>query len=105
MNSYPVKYLVSFSLKLYNIKIGSEIQSLFNDNRNSENGEKLVKTNSLIMAVSVVKSNIMNLTRSLEKILEESTLSGELKLNNRSIKEFPKNIAKYNLNDLVYAGN
>ncbi|CAO1348872.1 unnamed protein product [Diamesa hyperborea] len=55
------------------------------------------------MAVSVVKSNIMNLTRSLEKILEESTLSGELKLNNRSIKEFPKNIAKYNLNDLVYA--
>lgn len=57
------------------------------------------------MAVSVVKSNIMNLTRSLEKILEESTLSGELKLNNRSIKEFPKNIAKYNLNDLVYAGN
>ena len=45
------------------------------------------------------------LTRSLERILEEANLSGELKLSNRKLKDFPKAAGKYNLSDTVFAGN
>lgn len=47
------------------------------------------------------------LTRSLERILEEAHLSGELKLSGRKLKDFPKvgkTGAKYNLSDTVIAG-
>lgn len=45
-----------------------------------------------------------NLARSLEKILEEAHLSGELKLSGRKLKEFPHTGRKYNLSDTVIAG-
>ena len=48
------------------------------------------------------------LTRSLERILEEAHLSGELKLSGRKLKDFPKvgktGSSKYNLQDTVIAG-
>ncbi|KZC10994.1 Leucine-rich repeat and calponin homology domain-containing protein 3 [Dufourea novaeangliae] len=47
------------------------------------------------------------LTRSLERILEEAHLSGELKLSGRKLKDFPKvgktGSSKYNLQDTVFA--
>ncbi|KAG5676860.1 hypothetical protein PVAND_006667 [Polypedilum vanderplanki] len=43
----------------------------------------------------------MNLTRSLEKILDECTISGELLLANRKLKDFPKYYG--NLTDTVFA--
>lgn len=44
------------------------------------------------------------LTRSLERILEDANLSGELKLSGRKLKDFPKAAGKYNLSDTVIAG-
>lgn len=44
------------------------------------------------------------LTRSLEKILEEAHLGGELKLSGRKLKEFPRTGGKYDLSDTVIAG-
>lgn len=44
------------------------------------------------------------LTRSLERILEEACLSGELVLTNRKLKDFPKCGSKYDLTDTVIAG-
>ncbi|XP_050302800.1 leucine-rich repeat and calponin homology domain-containing protein isoform X2 [Anthonomus grandis grandis] len=44
-----------------------------------------------------------HLTRSLEKILDEAHQSGELKLSNRKLKDFPKAKDKYNLSDTVIA--
>nr|CAH7764986.1 unnamed protein product [Callosobruchus chinensis] len=44
-----------------------------------------------------------HLTRSLERILEEANQSGELKLSNRKLKDFPKASEKYNLSDTVIA--
>uniref|UniRef100_A0A182K1N7 Uncharacterized protein n=1 Tax=Anopheles christyi TaxID=43041 RepID=A0A182K1N7_9DIPT len=43
------------------------------------------------------------LTRSLERILEDAHLSGELKLSGRKLKDFPKAAGKYNLSDTVIA--
>ncbi|XP_067623309.1 DISP complex protein LRCH3 isoform X2 [Eurosta solidaginis] len=43
------------------------------------------------------------LARSLERILEEAHLSGELILTNRKLKDFPKTSTKYNLGDTVIA--
>lgn len=60
-----------------------------------------------MMAVLVthVNGHIQNqLTRSLERILEEANQSGELKLSNRKLKDFPKANEKYNLSDTVIAG-
>lgn len=51
--------------------------------------------------------NIMQqnqLTRSLERILDEAHISGELRLSGRKLKDFPKAAGKYNLNDTVIAG-
>lgn len=57
------------------------------------------------MAVSIVNhNNVMNLTRSLEKILDECSASGELRLQNRKLKDFPKYYGKFNLSDTVFAG-
>lgn len=44
------------------------------------------------------------LTRSLERLLEEAHLSGELKLTGRKLKDFPNAGEKYNLSDTVIAG-
>lgn len=44
------------------------------------------------------------LTRSLERILEDANLSGELKLSGRKLKDFPKAAGKFNLSDTVIAG-
>lgn len=43
------------------------------------------------------------LTKSLERILEDAYLSGELKLSGRKLKEFPKPV-KFDLSDTVVAG-
>lgn len=43
------------------------------------------------------------LTRSLERMLEEANQSGELRLSNRKLKDFPKACSKYNLSDTVVA--
>ncbi|XP_065357119.1 leucine-rich repeat and calponin homology domain-containing protein isoform X2 [Calliphora vicina] len=43
------------------------------------------------------------LARSLERILEEAHLSGELILTNRKLKDFPKTGTKFNLHDTVIA--
>lgn len=49
-------------------------------------------------------SNIHSqLTKSLERILEDAYLSGELKLSGRKLKEFPKPV-KFDLCDTVVAG-
>lgn len=66
------------------------------------------------MAVVSIKTNTSNnmsgghlqnqLTRSLERILEDANLSGELKLSGRKLKDFPKAAGKYNLSDTVIAG-
>ncbi|CAH0556885.1 unnamed protein product [Brassicogethes aeneus] len=54
--------------------------------------------------VTHVNGHIQNqLTRSLERILEEANQSGELKLSNRKLKDFPKANEKYNLSDTVIA--
>uniref|UniRef100_A0A1B6GPQ1 Calponin-homology (CH) domain-containing protein n=1 Tax=Cuerna arida TaxID=1464854 RepID=A0A1B6GPQ1_9HEMI len=42
-------------------------------------------------------------TRSLEKILEEAHLSGELRLSGRKLKDFPRTGGKYDLSDTVIA--
>lgn len=46
----------------------------------------------------------MNLTRSLEKLLDDCVASGELRLTNRKLKDFPKCYGKFNLSDTVFAG-
>ncbi|XP_047735524.1 leucine-rich repeat and calponin homology domain-containing protein isoform X2 [Hyalella azteca] len=43
------------------------------------------------------------IARTLDRILEESVLTGELFLCGRKIKEYPKNASKYNLSDTVIA--
>lgn len=43
------------------------------------------------------------LTRTLERVFEEAQLTGELKLNGRKLKDFPKYTAKYDLRDTVFA--
>uniref|UniRef100_T1IN84 Calponin-homology (CH) domain-containing protein n=1 Tax=Strigamia maritima TaxID=126957 RepID=T1IN84_STRMM len=44
-----------------------------------------------------------HLTRSLERVVEEAQLTGEIRLSGRKLKEFPKIASKYNLNDTVLA--
>lgn len=44
------------------------------------------------------------ISRSLERILEDANLSGELKLCGRKLKEFPKIAGKFDLRDTVFAG-
>lgn len=44
------------------------------------------------------------LSRSLERILEDAHVSGELKLSGRKLRDFPKAAGKYNLNDTTIAG-
>jgi hypothetical protein len=56
------------------------------------------------MAISVINNSNMNLTRSLEKILDECSASGELKLSGRKLKDFPRINGKFNLTDTVFAG-
>ncbi|XP_045470138.1 leucine-rich repeat and calponin homology domain-containing protein isoform X3 [Harmonia axyridis] len=59
-----------------------------------------------MMAVLVQNTNghlQSQLTRSLERILEEAHQSGELRLSNRKLKDFPKCSDKYNLSDTVIA--
>ncbi|KAI8427527.1 hypothetical protein MSG28_002053 [Choristoneura fumiferana] len=49
------------------------------------------------------QSNIHSqLTKSLERILEDAYLSGELKLSGRKLREFPKPV-KFDLSDTVVA--
>ncbi|XP_057662874.1 leucine-rich repeat and calponin homology domain-containing protein isoform X2 [Diorhabda carinulata] len=58
----------------------------------------------MAVLVSNISGHIQNqLTRSLERILEEANQSGELKLSNRKLKDFPKTNEKYNLSDTVIA--
>ncbi|PBC29225.1 Leucine-rich repeat and calponiny domain-containing protein [Apis cerana cerana] len=62
----------------------------------------------MAMVASNMSGHIQKqLTRSLERILEEAHLSGELKLSGRKLKDFPKvgktGSSKYNLQDTVIA--
>ncbi|XP_076280559.1 leucine-rich-repeats and calponin homology domain protein [Lasioglossum baleicum] len=62
----------------------------------------------MAMVASNMSGHIQKqLTRSLERILEEAHLSGELKLSGRKLKDFPKvgktGSSKYNLQDTVFA--
>jgi hypothetical protein len=64
---------------------------------------------NMAMVASNMSGHIQKqLTRSLERILEEAHLSGELKLSGRKLKDFPKvgkaGVTKYNLQDTVIAG-
>lgn len=66
-----------------------------------------VKIGKMKMAVKVNNKSgtgQQNLTRSLEKILEEAHYSGELSLSNRKLKDFPKPTKEYNLSDTIIAG-
>lgn len=42
--------------------------------------------------------------RNIDRVLEDAQLKGELKLNSRKLKEFPKIACKYDLSDVVRAG-
>lgn len=42
--------------------------------------------------------------RNIDRVLEDAQLKGELKLNSRKLKEFPKIANKYDLSDVVKAG-
>lgn len=44
------------------------------------------------------------LNRNLERLFEEGQSSGELRIGNRRLREFPKVASKYNLKDTVYSG-
>ncbi|XP_017777908.1 PREDICTED: leucine-rich repeat and calponin homology domain-containing protein 3 isoform X2 [Nicrophorus vespilloides] len=56
----------------------------------------------MAVLASNLSGHIQNqLTKSLERILEDANQSGELKLSNRKLKDFPK--VKYNLSDTVIA--
>lgn len=58
-----------------------------------------------VLSVSNMNGHLQNqLTKSLERILEEAHLSGELKLSGRKLKDFPKTGGKYDLSDTVIAG-
>nr|CAD7596427.1 unnamed protein product [Timema genevievae] len=58
----------------------------------------------MAMVASNMSGHIQSrLTRSLERILEEAHLSGELKLTGRKLKDFPKSGGKYDLGDTVFA--
>lgn len=66
-----------------------------------------IATNKNSMNAAMSSNNVHHqnqLTRSLERILEEAHVSGELKLSGRKLKDFPKAAGKYNLNDTVIAG-
>nr|CAD7416027.1 unnamed protein product [Timema poppensis] len=68
--------------------------------RSSHNDEKC----NMAMVASNMSGHIQSrLTRSLERILEEAHLSGELKLTGRKLKDFPKSGGKYDLGDTVFA--
>lgn len=45
----------------------------------------------------------MNVSKTLEKALEEAQLCGELKLIGRRLKDFPKMAYKFDLTDTIYA--
>lgn len=63
-----------------------------------------------IKAKNLQKSNqykcehtIMNISKSLEKILEEAVVCGELRLTGRRLRDFPKIAFRFNLGDTVFA--
>ncbi|XP_055551073.1 leucine-rich repeat and calponin homology domain-containing protein isoform X2 [Wyeomyia smithii] len=62
-----------------------------------------VGTGSVAMHGSAGGHMQSQLTRSLERILEDANMSGELKLSGRKLKDFPKAAGKYNLSDTVIA--
>lgn len=54
------------------------------------------------LALQAASSNAQ-LTRTLERLLEEAQHTGDLKLNGRKLKELPSYAAKYDLRDIVHA--
>ncbi|XP_021927779.1 leucine-rich repeat and calponin homology domain-containing protein 1 isoform X6 [Zootermopsis nevadensis] len=58
----------------------------------------------MAMVAAKMSGHLQNqLTRSLERLIEEAYLSGELKLTGRKLKDFPNTGGKYNLSDTVIA--
>ena len=45
-----------------------------------------------------------NLSRSLDKVLDDAQYTGEIKLSGRKLKEYPKGASKYDLSDTVISG-
>ena len=45
-----------------------------------------------------------NLSRSIDRVLEDAQYSGAILLSGRKLKEYPKNVTKYDLNDTVISG-
>ena len=63
----------------------------------------LVRDASSSVAVNKNKNtSIHHINRSIERALDEATLTGELNLNGRTLREFPLN--KCDLSDTVIAG-
>lgn len=44
------------------------------------------------------------LTRSLERILEDANFSGQLRISGRKLKDFPKIAGQFVLGDTIFAG-
>jgi hypothetical protein len=76
----------------------------------SKSETKKIMAVAILAPSSTIQQNMKSgsiqnqLTRSLERILEEANLSGELKLSGRKLKDFPKGAGKYDLRDTVIAG-
>ncbi|XP_064456741.1 leucine-rich repeat and calponin homology domain-containing protein-like isoform X2 [Ornithodoros turicata] len=54
-------------------------------------------------ALGTCQNSNQQLTRTLERVFEEAQVTGELRLNGRKLKDFPKFISKYDLADTVLA--
>ncbi|XP_026683714.1 leucine-rich repeat and calponin homology domain-containing protein 1-like [Diaphorina citri] len=56
---------------------------------------------AVLTNMNLTSQSQVHLARSLERILEEAHLSGELNLSGRKLKDFPNSGGKYDLSDSV----
>ncbi|KAI5704536.1 hypothetical protein M8J75_006400 [Diaphorina citri] len=59
---------------------------------------------AVLTNMNLTSQSQVHLARSLERILEEAHLSGELNLSGRKLKDFPNSGGKYDLSDSVIVG-
>ncbi|KAL1457799.1 hypothetical protein WDU94_007993 [Cyamophila willieti] len=59
---------------------------------------------AVLTNMNLTSQSQVHLARSLERILEEAHLSGELNLSGRKLKDFPNSGGKYDLSDSVVVG-
>ncbi|KAI5742515.1 hypothetical protein M8J77_008082 [Diaphorina citri] len=60
---------------------------------------------AVLTNMNLTSQSQVHLARSLERILEEAHLSGELNLSGRKLKDFPNSGGKYDLSDSVIVVN